>query len=31
MNLESLNVRESVNFFSNIVGFNEGKWKAPKK
>ena len=30
MNLESLNVRESVNFFSNIVGFNEGKWKAPK-
>ena len=30
MNLESLDVRESVNFFSNIVGFNEGKWKAPK-
>ena len=30
MNLESLDVRESVNFFSNIAGFNEGKWKAPK-
>ncbi len=30
MNLESLDVRESVSFFSNIAGFNEGKWVAPK-
>ncbi len=30
MNLESLDVRESVNFFSNVVGFSEGEWIAPK-
>ena len=31
MNLESLDVRESVKFFSEIIGFSEGKWIAPKK
>ena len=30
MNLESLDVRESVKFFSEIAGFAEGKWIAPK-
>lgn len=30
MNLESLDVRKSVNFFSDIAEFNEGKWIAPK-
>ena len=29
MNLESLDVRESAKFFSEIVGFSEGKWIAP--
>mgnify|MGYP001345026428 FL=1 len=31
MNLESLDVRESVKFFSEIIGFSEGKWIAPEK
>ena len=30
MNLESLDVRESVKFFSDIIGFSEGKWIAPE-
>ena len=30
MNLESLDVRESVKFFTEIVGLSEGKWIAPK-
>ena len=30
MNLESLDVRESVKFFSEIIGFSEGKWIAPE-
>ncbi len=29
MNLESLNVRDSIEFFSNIVGMKEGRWVAP--
>ena len=29
MNLESLDVRQSINFFTNIVGMEEGKWVAP--
>jgi catechol 2,3-dioxygenase-like lactoylglutathione lyase family enzyme len=29
MNLESLNVRDSINFFVNFVGMSEGKWVAP--
>jgi catechol 2,3-dioxygenase-like lactoylglutathione lyase family enzyme len=29
MNLESLDVRKSINFFCNIVGMTEGKWVAP--
>lgn len=29
MNLESLNVRDSINFFCNLVGMSEGKWLAP--
>ena len=31
MNLESLDVIESVKFFSEIIGFSEGKWIAPEK
>ena len=30
MNLESLDVRKSVKFFSDIAGLSEGKWIAPK-
>jgi catechol 2,3-dioxygenase-like lactoylglutathione lyase family enzyme/extradiol dioxygenase family protein len=29
MNLESLDVRKSIDFFCNVVGMNEGKWVAP--
>ena len=29
MNLESLNVRDSIEFFSNILGMKEGRWVAP--
>ena len=29
MNLESLNVRDSIEFFSDIVGMKEGRWVAP--
>ena len=29
MNLESLDVRKSIDFFCNIVGMSEGKWVAP--
>ena len=29
MNLESLDVRASIDFFCNIVGMEEGKWVAP--
>ena len=29
MNLESLNVRNSIEFFSDIVGMKEGRWVAP--
>ena len=29
MNLESLDVRKSINFFCNVVGMTEGKWVAP--
>ena len=30
MNIESLDVRQSVEFFNNIAGMSEGKWVAPK-
>ena len=30
MNIESLDVRKSVEFFSNIAGMPEGQWVAPK-
>ena len=30
MNIESLDVRKSVEFFSNIAGMSEGQWVAPK-
>lgn len=29
MNLESLDVRKSIDFFCNVVGMTEGKWVAP--
>ena len=29
MNLESLNVRDSIDFFCDIIGMKEGKWVAP--
>ncbi len=29
MNLESLDVRDSIDFFCNIIGMTEGKWVAP--
>ena len=29
MNLESLNVRNSIEFFSDILGMKEGRWVAP--
>tara|TARA_B110000027_G_scaffold84186_1_gene89359 strand:+ start:1215 stop:2039 length:825 start_codon:yes stop_codon:yes gene_type:complete len=31
MNLESMDVRGSINFFCNLVGMIEGKWLAPVK
>ncbi len=29
INLQSYNVRESIDFFCNIIGLSEGKWNAP--
>ena len=29
MNLESLNVRETVKFFCELIGLEEGRWVAP--
>ena len=29
MNLESLDVRESMSFFCDLLGMNEGQWVAP--
>ena len=29
MNLESLDVRKSIDFFTNLIGMDEGKWLAP--